>query len=224
MRAVAADPPQIFVIDLSRRPSDGLAVGVALRQRPATRSIPIVFADGDPEKVARTRRLLPDATYADWSKIRRALARALRTQPETPVVPGTMDAYSGAPLPRKLGIRPGSVVALLGAPAGFMRTLGTLPEDVRVQSRWRGAGVIVVFTKSRADLDRRLPALARGLTDGGRLWITWPKQASGVATDVSERIVRAAGLRKGLVDYKICAIDDVWSGLCFTRRRARPAP
>ncbi|MGH2670913.1 MAG: DUF3052 domain-containing protein, partial [bacterium] len=74
--------------------------------------------------------------------------------------------------------------------------------------------MIVLFTKSRADLDRRLPALARGLAERGRLWVAWPKQASGIATDATERTVRAAGLRAGLVDYKICALDEVGSGLC----------
>jgi len=222
VRALAADPPQIFVIDLNRRPSDGLAVGVALRQNPATRSIPVVFAGGDPGKVARIRGLLPDATYTGWSAIRRALQQAARPTAEPPIVPGTMDAYSGTPLPKKLGIRGGAAVALLGAPAGFRRTLGGLPENVRLQSRPRDADVIILFAKSRADLGRRLPSLARTLANGSRLWIAWRKQTSGLATDATERTVRAAGLGAGLVDYKICAIDGMWSGLCFTRRRVRP--
>jgi len=104
------------VIDLSRLPSHGRAIATMLRQRKATRSIPIVFVEGDPEKVARIRETLPDAVYARWRNIRSALRAAIEHPPREPAVPGTMDAYSASPLPKKLGIKPGSVVLLLGAP------------------------------------------------------------------------------------------------------------
>jgi alkylation response protein AidB-like acyl-CoA dehydrogenase len=124
------------------------------------------------------------------------------------------------PLPKKLGIRPGSTVSLLGAPADFESTLGTLPENVRFEKDARGRpNVILLFAKSRADLERRFPAASRALAEKGGLWIIWPKKASGVSTDLSEKDVRAFGLSASFVDYKICAVDQTWSGLLFARRR-----
>jgi CheY-like chemotaxis protein len=224
LRAVCRELPDAFVIDLSRLPSNGCAVAVFLRQQKPTRHIPIVFVGGDPEKVARIRKLLPDAVYTAWRDVGRALKRAIKRPPGRPVVPATMDAYSGTPLPKKLGIRADALVALLGAPPGFERKLGTLPEGVRVRKRARArAPFIVLFAKSRGELERRLPAAIRSLAEGGRLWIAWPKKASAVAASLTQADVRRVGLGAGLVDYKICAIDDTWSGLCFARRRSKKA-
>jgi CheY-like chemotaxis protein len=218
-KTIAADPPDAFVIDLSRLPSHGREVAAALRERKATRTVPIVFVDGDPEKVARVRALLPDAAYTDWKRLRAVLRAALRRPPAAPVVPGPMAGYSGTPLPKKLGIKPGSVVALRGAPAGFEQTLGRLPEGVRMTRTARRADRTLLFVRSRAELARRLPGAARALAAGQGLWIAWPKQASGVKSDLSERHVRERGLALGIVDYKICAIDATWSGLLFAKRR-----
>jgi hypothetical protein len=133
--------------------------------------------------------------------------------------------YSRTPLVRKLGIKPGARLALLGAPDGFDATLGELPPNVSVRRRARGAlDVIVSFHVRRSDLERRLPALAAALDPAGGLWVAWPKRASGVPTDMNENIVRELGLAAGLVDNKVCAIDEVWSGLRLVyRRRDRPA-
>jgi len=133
-----------------------------------------------------------------------------------------MADYSGTPLPKKLGIKSGSVVALLGAPEGFEKTLGALPDDVQLKNRAQGLSTVtLLFTKSRAVLERRFPAAARTLEEGGRLWILWPKKASGVASDLNQNEVRAFGLAQSFVDFKISAIDETWSGLCFTQRRAK---
>ena len=122
--------------------------------------------------------------------------------------------YSGTPLPRKLGIKPGSRVAVLHPPHGF-----SLGPDVTARSRARGPlDVIVAFFVARAALEQRLPALAAALDPAGGLWIAWPKRASGVETDLGERVVRELGLAAGLVDNKVCAIDAVWSGLRFVYR------
>jgi hypothetical protein len=127
--------------------------------------------------------------------------------------------YSGTPLVRKLGIKPRARLALLAAPDGFDETLGELPGDVSVRRDARAqADVIVAFVTRRAELERRLPALRRSLDVAGGLWIAWPKRASGVSTDVSENVVRELGLAAGLVDNKVCAIDDVWSGLRLVYR------
>ncbi len=212
-------PPQAFVIDLQRLPSHGRAVAIFLRQQKATRGVPLVFVDGEAEKVARLRQALPDAVYTQWSRIRADLRRAIRKPPAAPVVPGTMDSYSGTPLPKKLGIRVGSVVALLGAPGGFESLLDPLPERARLQKQARGASLVLLFARSQADMERRFPPAAAALAERGGIWIAWPKQASGVRTDLTEAAVRAFGLAAGFVDYKICAMDQTWSGLLFTRRR-----
>jgi hypothetical protein len=134
--------------------------------------------------------------------------------------------YSGTPLPRKLGIKAGTRLALIGAPEGFDSTLGELPGGVAVRRRLGGApvDVIVAFFSRRSSLERRLPALAAALVPAGGLWIAWPKRASGAATDLTDNVVRTLGLAAGLVDNKVCAIDDVWSGLRLVYRlRDRPA-
>jgi hypothetical protein len=127
----------------------------------------------------------------------------------------TAAGYSGTPLPRKLGIKPGHRVALLGAPDGFEAdTLGELPDGVGVVRRaGREADVIVSFHTSRAELERRLPTLRAMMEPAAGLWIAWPKRASKVPTDMTEDVVREIALPTGLVDNKVCAIDETWSGL-----------
>jgi hypothetical protein len=122
--------------------------------------------------------------------------------------------YSGTPLPQKLGIKDRARVRLVGGPAGFAGTLGVTP-------RARGeADVIVLFARSAAQLRRAFPRARRTLHQDGGLWVAWPKKASGVSTDLSEGSVRAYGLLQGLVDNKVCAIDETWSGLRFVVRLA----
>lgn len=220
LRALGDDPPDAVVIDLGRLPSHGREVGGFLRRQKATRGVPLVYVGGAPAKVAQTRKLLPDAVYTDWRGIGAAGERALARPPAKPVVPGTMAGYSGTPLPKKLGIKPGAAVALVDAPDDFAATLGPLPDGVRLRRGARGpAQVVLLFARSQADLARRFPAATRALADPGALWLAWPKKASGVASDLGEREIRAFGLERAFVDYKICAIDDTWSGLCFSRRR-----
>lgn len=136
-----------------------------------------------------------------------------------------MAGYAVTPLPRKLGIAPGAVVALVSAPPDFERQLHPLPDDVEIRRHARGKLDVVVFFATRErELIRRLPAFARALVPDGGLWIAWPKKRSGVATDLTFDPVQQAGLDAGLVDNKVCAIDDTWSGLRFVYRVAdRPA-
>jgi CheY-like chemotaxis protein len=222
LRSRASEPPDAIVIDLGRLPSHGRAVATAFRQRKATRGVPLLFLAGDAEKTARVKALLPDATYTTGRALAGALRKALGAKPKAkPVVPGTMAGYSGTPLPKKLGIKPGSAVALLGAPEGFAKTL-PLSEGASLWTHARSPfNVGLLFARSKADLERRFPAAAKALGEPGALWIVWPKKASGVATDLDQSAVRAFGLARGLVDYKIAAIDETWSGLCFARRRAK---
>lgn len=124
--------------------------------------------------------------------------------------------YSGTPLHRKLGIVPGARIALLGAPGDLALEL---PDGVSVATRASGnRDVIVLFAERRAELERRLPAARRALEPAGGLWLAWPKRSSGVATDIDENLLREIVLPTGMVDNKVCAIDDVWSGLRFVVR------
>jgi CheY-like chemotaxis protein len=221
LQSLLVSPPDAFVIDLGRLPAQGRDLAVWLRGRKAGRHIPIVFVGGDPEKVAQVRKLLPDAVYTEWRRIRAAIRDAIRNPPADPVRPGAMAGYSGTPLPKKLGIKTGSVVTLLGAPDDFEETLGKLPDEVRLRRRAGGrADLVLLFTKRLAELERRFPVAVRTTAERGSLWIAWPKQASGVATDLTQNRVRGYGLDRGLVDFKICAIDETWSGLRFARRKS----
>ena len=136
-----------------------------------------------------------------------------------------MPGYSRRPLITKLGIKPGITVVFFGAPPGYHATLGELPPGVRVARTARGPhSFIHLFTRSRADLARRLKSLNKSLRDDGMLWVSWPKKASGVSTDVTENTVREIALPLGLVDVKVCAVDDTWSGLKLVRRVSHRKP
>jgi hypothetical protein len=133
-----------------------------------------------------------------------------------------MAGYSGTPLPRKLGIGEGARLMLLGAPDGFDATLGDLPAAVEVVRTARGrADVVVAFFDRRRPFESRVESLGRAIFPDGGLWIAFPKRASGVATDMGDHVVREVALPLGLVDNKVCAIDDTWTGLRVVWRRER---
>jgi hypothetical protein len=130
---------------------------------------------------------------------------------------GYSAGYSGTPLAKKLGIKEGHRLLLVNAPEGFGVVLGELPEGVSVVA---GAGkgskpfdVMLFFTTARSELEKRLPSFHARMAQNGGLWVCWPKKAAKVATDVTEDVVRAVALPMGLVDNKVCAVDDTWSGL-----------
>jgi hypothetical protein len=216
------NPPDAVVIDLSSIPSMGRDVGVALRSSRATEGVPIVFVGGDGEKLPGIKKLLPDATYTTWSRIRSALKSAMARPPVAPVThDSALAGYSGTPLPKKLGIKQDAVVALLGAPGDFEQTLGSLPEGARLRRGARGrCDLAIWFPGSRRELESKVKQMAAYAGKNG-IWIAWPKQASGMKTDLTQTLVRKAGLAVGLVDFKICAIDETFSGLKFTRRKAK---
>jgi len=131
----------------------------------------------------------------------------------------TTAGYSRRPLVAKLGIKAGATVAILNAPRGYDQTLGKLPSQARRKAGMKGPlDLIQFFTKEARALEREFGKLERALAPAGMLWVSWPKKASGVATDVTEEVVRATGLAHGLVDLKVAAVDEKWSGLKFVRR------
>lgn len=133
----------------------------------------------------------------------------------------TTAGYSGTPLAKKLGIKDGSIVLPVSAPAHFPALLEPLPANVTFRKRAGGGGidVVVLFVVRRSELERRIDPLGAAIFPNGALWIGWPKRASGVATDMTEDVVRDVALPKGLVDNKVCAIDATWSGLRLVWRR-----
>ena len=132
-----------------------------------------------------------------------------------------MAGYSATPLPTKLGIKPGHAVVLVDAPSQAEGLLTPLPADVHLRGDLRGRDtfdVAVLFCRRRGDLRRRFPGVAKRLTREGGLWVAWPKKSSGLETDLSDSVVREFGLSTGMVDNKVCAIDETWSGLRFVVR------
>lgn len=220
LKKMRENPPEVFVVDLTRLPAQGRDMALAVRHYRSTRHVPVVFVEGDAEKVERIRKQVPDAVYTTWRGIRGAIRRAMANPPEEPVAPSTLlDGYTGTPLVKKLGIKEGSVVALLGAPRGFESILVDLPDRAMLRRSSRGSRDLTIwFTKSRAELEKRMAGVASTLGKDG-LWIVWPKKSSGVVSDLTQATVRKVGLAYGLVDYKISSIDKTWSGLKFTRRK-----
>ena len=130
-----------------------------------------------------------------------------------------MAGYSSTPLPKKLGIKEGSRITLINAPESYPRDLGELPHSVEIVKRGnKPLDIVLLFVPNEHTLLRDFKKFAAKLVSNGMLWVAWPKKSSGVATDLSEDRVRQIGLDAGLVDVKVCAIDDVWSGLKFVYR------
>ena len=131
-----------------------------------------------------------------------------------------MAGYSGTPLAQKLGFKEGFRAGLVNPPRDFQKELGTLPANVEifVENLRKPLDLVVLFADSQRNLKREFPRLAQKLTNNGMLWIAWPKRSSGVATDLSENIIREIGLAAGMVDVKVCAVNDIWSGLKFVYR------
>jgi hypothetical protein len=132
----------------------------------------------------------------------------------------TSTGYSGTPLHRKLGVKPGHLVLVRGVPAGWDATVLDPERGARVHRR---AGrepydIVVAFCPNAATMATVLPSSMERTTTAGRCWVFWPKRASGVATDLTEDVVRDAALAVGWVDVKVCAVDSIWSGLCLVRR------
>jgi hypothetical protein len=220
LRQMRQGPPAAFVIDLDRLPSQGRDFALGIRIHKATRNVPLVFVGGELEKVEGIKELLPDAIYTQWDQIDDSLRKAIDSPPTDPVVPASiMAGYSGTPLPKKLGIKENAVVALVNAPKGIQETLGELPEGAVLKSGLQSIGDLTLwFVRSRAELEKGM----RKMVDFGEsagLWIIWQKKSSGAESDLTQNVVRKIGLASGLVDFKISAIDQTWSGLRFTIRK-----
>lgn len=134
-------------------------------------------------------------------------------------VNGSMHGYSGTPLPKKLGIKDRYNVCLVDAPKDVYAELNSALATCNISAQGKTPlDFAIVFTKSSAELGKEFKRLTKRLAPAGMLWVSWPKKSSGVATDLDENVVREIGLAAGLVDVKVCAVNEVWSGLKFVRR------
>ena len=219
LRAVGQNPPDVVVIDLLRMPSYGRWFGAQLRQRKSTRSIPLVFIEGDPRKTKLVRKLLPDAVYTPLPDLGEAAARAVRNRPAEPVIPDV----TALPAAAKLGIGRGDRVALVDAPEGIGKALGPLPRSARFACAVESASLILLFARSSVELARKLPALARETPPEAKLWVLWPKKTSGLPSDLNPQRIFEMSASFGLAAHKLCAVDRTWSALAISRkpRRAR---
>ena len=131
-----------------------------------------------------------------------------------------MAGYSGTPLARKLGIKPSTIVVLINAPANYRKLLGNFSNGVEFTNRvGANSNFIHFFTTHRSKLEKQLRRLRTKIADAGTLWVSWAKKSSGVATDITEDVVREVALPLGFVDIKVCAVDETWSGLKLMIRR-----
>jgi CheY-like chemotaxis protein len=225
LKKLKNNPPAAIVIDLSRLPSQGRDIALNIRHAKATRNIPMIFVEGDPQKVNQVRTHLPDALYTDYKQIHMVLKEAIAHPPKVTVIPKSIfEPYKHVSLAKKLGIKPNTNLALIDPPGDFIETLGKLPRSVTIQKQLNGqTDLIMLFAKMQEDLQNRITKIIEKLQPNGKLWIAWRKQESGTATDVTQTTVRKIGLASGLVDYKVCRIDATWTGLLFTRRKPRRA-
>jgi CheY-like chemotaxis protein len=208
-RAIRENPPDAILIDLFRLPSYGRAIGALLREQKSTRGIPLVFLEGDPEKAERTRQVLPDAGYAPLARIGAALRRAISRPPADPVQP-----QHHVSLLQKLHVTERSAVALVNAPEGF-----ALPAPARIARKAAEADVVLTFVRSAPALGRELPSIARDLRPGRSQWIVWQKGKGGKGTGLTMLTIRDMCRAFGLIDYKVCAIDETWSAMVVARKQ-----
>lgn len=217
MKGLRAAPPEAVVIDLTRQPSHGREIGVAIRSGKTIKHLPILFVDGDAEKVQGVRRVLPDAIYTSRTGLQAALKRAKAV--ENPIRPmPMMERFRNRTTAQKLGISKGMRVAVIDPPGDFERAIGALPENAVLEEN--PSEILRLTLWFAHDPDSFLAGVRRmrALAAQTRLWILWRKnQAEGL----DGGFIRAAGVEAGLVDYKICSVDAVWSGMAFAVKKAR---
>lgn len=229
MRTWRESPPQAFVIDLSRLPSHGREIAIALRNSAATRHVPIVFCEGAQEKVSKIRKELPDAVFCRRGSLPARLRTAIARPPLNPMKPvQMMSRYASRTAAQKLGIREASTVALIDPPPDYRKVLGELPERVEfLEDASQLGSVTLCFVRDSDSLQRRL-SKCRDFANSSKLWVLWSKKAARYGGSISEGVIRQHGVALGLVDYKICSVNEVWSAMLFaikaksSRRRSAP--
>jgi len=221
--------PAAVVFDLDRIPSHSRAVAVVLRTTKMTRMIPLVFAGGEEsagsgvkqQTIQRIRADMPDACFTDWKNVARAIRKYLVSGPVEPIQPPAyMDQFAGSTTIKKLGLKAGMKLVMLGAPDDFAEQLGDLPEGIEIGDRLkRDTELLLWFVRSRVELESEIGFLSARLPERCGFWIIHPKQTSPYRPDFNQNHVRMVALASGLVDYKVCSVDNSWSGLKFARKK-----
>lgn len=216
-KLIRANPPDALVIDLSCLPSHGRESAIYLRRTKYARYLPLVFVDGEPEKVAKVREQLPDATFSGRNQLCSKIKAALSTKIASPVLPPPMEArFALRSVARKLGIKPNSVAALIDPPRNYAAVLGELPEGVELlENPASTCPVTLWFVEDLLDFKARILQLQK-IADRTKLWIIWRKGGKG---ELTSNLIREGGLEAGLVDYKICSVNEHWSGMAFGRKK-----
>jgi hypothetical protein len=218
MKYLRAAPPEAVVIDLSRQPSHGREVGAAIRNGKTIKHLPILYVDGDPEKVAGIRTVLPDAVYTTRARV---IAELKRAKPvANPVRPTPMmERFGNRTTAQKLGIGKGMRVAVLDPPADYERAIGALPEGAVLEENPREVLRLTLWFTHDPDSFLARMRRMRALAAQSRLWILWRKNK---VDGLDGGFIRVAGIDAGLVDYKICSVDAVWSGMAFAVKKISP--
>jgi hypothetical protein len=219
---IRAAPPDIFVIDLTRMPSHGRYTAFVLRQSPKTRHVPTLFVDGEEEKVAITRRQLPDAHFTTRAKLRSAIKTALRSRVANPVAPGPLFSYHTRTAAQKIGIAKGATVGVIDPPRDYLRVIGAVPDGVEfVEGAQADCTLLLWFLHDPDAYLEMLPRM-RAWVAKTRLWVLWKKGGTTRTGAVTQPLIREAAQGMGLVDYKICSVDKTWSGIALTLKKVAP--
>ena len=216
-RKVRQTLPEALVIDLSCRPASGRELAFSLRHTKYTSHIPLVFVDGDPEKVAAIRAQMPDAVFTPLKRVAAAIARARAldlTHPAKP--PSVMERYGGRTTAQKLGIKENSSVGVFDAPRDYVTVLGALPQGVELVEEPDSIHPVTLwFVRDPREYQAGL-RVKRKLAPHSKFWVIWQK---GSTNGLTGEFVREAAIEAGLVDYKICAVDARWSGMVFAAQK-----
>jgi hypothetical protein len=208
-------PVVAAIIDLTRMPSYGKYWAAELRAT-SMKHLPIVFVDGEPEKVANVKAALPDATYTTQAKLLDVLKRLKPVA--NPVQPSRMMASTRSTA-LKIGVKPDMRVAVFDAPAGYAKIIGPLPSGATLEEEpGEPAAITLWFVR---DLDGYLSGLRkmRALAMKSKVWVLYPKQQKGKPQAISQADVRESAIAVGLVDYKICSVDETWTGIAFAVKK-----
>ena len=206
--------PCAVVIDLSRNPSTGRDIAVAMRSHSALVTVPFILVEGAPDKVATITKLLPDAIATTWPRIGAALEKARAKPPSGGKKLSVFAAYEGKSLVDKLGIKAGAIVASVNEPSEFRATLGALHDGAKMHSGNSSRDLTLWFVRSPEELPGRIVAM-KPHAASGRLWIIWRKGAELP----NQNIIRKAAMDAGLVDFRITRIDEEWAVMRVTIRK-----
>ena len=220
-KLIRANPPDVLVIDLTCLPSHGRESAIYLRRTKYARHLPLVFVDGEAEKVAKIREQLPDATFATRKQLGSKFKSALTKTIATPVLPPPMEArFALRTVAQKLGMKPNSTAAVIDAPRNYAAVIGELPEGAElVEDPESICPVTLWFVEDLRGFKSGLRRM-QTIADRTKLWIIWRKGGKAGKAELTSNLIREGGIDVGLVDYKICSVSEHWSGMAFGRKRS----